>query len=310
MSYYELKEELDKKVQQQQQIDLYFNQLIQYKLKPEKKLLITLLSQFHHILPFISFNETSLLGIVLCTAIDIQSSTIFQRIIKNVCRLSLQENCIECLSILFTTIQDTEIIKTGEEQLKELILLGVNGNEDDIKKSLDLIHILHASETTLSFLLQVFDRLVNQLSIQSTNSFLQQFSTILSSFHTDYLHKTCFHSLESIMNASEQQVFNQITFFIECTKQDSLFFLSFQYHLLNLLLNVLSQYNSNPIIHSLLLHFYSILLPFVGLDPVFSSHCWLEEVFQQKQEEREKERKQYEEQTHCILLFLLVINRF
>ena len=41
MSYYELKEELDKKVQQQQQIDLYFNQLIQYKLKPEKKLLIT-----------------------------------------------------------------------------------------------------------------------------------------------------------------------------------------------------------------------------------------------------------------------------
>ena len=31
--------------------------------------------------------------------------------------------------------------------------------------------------------------------------------------------------------------------------------------------------------------------PFVGLDPVFSSHCWLEDVFQQKQEEREKERK-------------------
>ena len=304
---YQLKEGLQTMEENSKAINQYLSQLIQYKIKGEKPVLKELLSQFHHIVPLCPYDQFPLLCIIICSSLIIDSEIVFQKVLKNTCRLSLSESCFYIIEILFMSILKNDVYKAGEEQLKELIRLGLNGNDEDKKKSLQLFrsftHITQECDSLLPFVIQLTDFLIEMTEINKTE-LLEQFCSQLTLLDQSVVHQVCIHCMEMLKGLSEKQSYNTLFILVQLTQKESLILLSFQYHLLNRLLNDLSLFNSNHYIHSLLLRFYSMLLPFVSLEPVFTHHTWLEEYWKQKEDERMREKQLYEQCIHRILFIL------
>lgn len=283
----------------------YLQQLIQYKETCEKQTAISLLSQFHRIIPLCPYDQFPLLASVLCSAIPVGSGVVLQRVLKNVCRLSLSEKGFSIISILLSSVTEDPIRKDGVSQLEELIMLGLNGHEDDKKKSLTLLHqlILSVKDTPslLPFLTKVLDHLVRDVSYDST-TLLSQLIGMVISLEVSIQYQLSVHCMENLRGASEQQAYNYVFLLIELTRADSMILLSFHYHLLNVILNDLSRYNSNQHLHALLLRFYSVLIPFVSLEPVFTPGTWLEQYWKEKEQEQLEDKKQYELSSHRYFL--------
>lgn len=298
---YQLQDSLQRMEENTEMINHYLSQLIQYKSKHEKSVLKELLSQFHHVIPLCPYDQFPLLCMVICSSLSIESEIVAQRVLKNLCRLSLNETCFYVLEIVFLSIQEDGVYKAGEEQLKELIRFGLNGNHEDKRKSLYLFRsftrITKKMDSFLPFVLQLTDFLIEVAVINETE-LLEQFCNQLTSLDQAIVHQVCIHCMDSLRGLSERQSYNSLFILVQLTQKESLVLLSFQYHLLNCVLNDLSVYNSNHVMHSLLLRFYSMLLPFVSLEPVFTHPMWLEDCWDQKKEEREKEKQIYEQYTH------------
>lgn len=300
-AFFDKKDSLQFKYQNHSLLLEYLQQLIQYKETCEKQTAISLLSQFHRIIPLCPYDQFPLLASVLSSALPVGSGVVLQRVLKNVCRLSLSEKGFSIISILLSSVTEDPIRKDGVSQLEELILLGLNGHEDDKKKSLTLLHqlILSFKDTSslLPFLTKVLDYLVSDVSYDST-TLLSQLSGMVTSLEVSIQYQLSVHCMENLRGVSEQQAYNYVFLLIELTRADSMVLLSFHYHLLNVILNDLSRYNSNQYLHALLLRFYSVLIPFVSLEPVFTPGTWLEQYWKEKEQERLEDKKQYELSSH------------
>lgn len=304
-AFFDKKDSLQFKYQNHSLLLEYLQQLIQYKETCEKQTAISLLSQFHRIIPLCPYDQFPLLASVLCSAIPVGSGVVLQRVLKNVCRLSLSEKGFSIISILLSSVTEDPIRKDGVSQLEELIMLGLNGHEDDKKKSLMLLHQLILSvkdiPSLLPFLTKVLDHLVRDVSYDS-RTLLSQLIGMVISLEVSIQYQLSVHCMENLRGASEQQAYNYVFLLIELTRADSMILLSFHYHLLNVILNDLSRYNSNQHLHALLLRFYSVLIPFVSLEPVFSPGTWLEQYWKEKEQERLEDKKQYELSSHRYFL--------
>lgn len=300
-AFFDKKDSLQFKYQNHSLLLEYLQQLIQYKETCEKQTAISLLSQFHRIIPLCPYDQFPLLASVLSSALPVGSGVVLQRVLKNVCRLSLSEKGFSIISILLSSVTEDPIRKDGVSQLEELILLGLNGHEDDKKKSLTLLHqlILSFKDTSslLPFLTKVLDYLVSDVSYDST-TLLSQLSGMVTSLEVSIQYQLSVHCMENLRGVSEQQAYNYVFLLIELTRADSMVLLSFHYHLLDVILNDLSRYNSNQYLHALLLRFYSVLIPFVSLEPVFTPGTWLEQYWKEKEQERLEDKKQYELSSH------------
>lgn len=284
-------------------IQIYLSQLIEYKCTHSREVLKLLLSQFHHVLPLCPFDQAPLLCMVVCSALSIDSEVIFQRVLKNVCRLSLRDSCYVVMEIIFSALQKDTIHEAGVNQLKELIQLGLEGNNQDRRKSMlllqTLLKVTKESNVLIPFLIHIVDILVDT-SIINEPTILDQYCDILLHQDRSVIHHICIHCMENLESASELQAYNNTYVLLLLTQKDSLVPISFQYHLLNRITNDLSIYNSNHYLHSLLLRFYSFLVQFIGLEPVFSQNEWIEQYWNQKKGEIQSEKIQYEQYSHSI----------
>lgn len=304
-AFFDKKDSLKVKYQNHSLLLQYLQQLIQYKQTCEKQIAISLLSQFHRIIPLCPYDQFPLLASVLCSALPVGSGVVLQRVLKNVCRLSLSEKGFSIVSILLSNVTEDAIRQQGVSQLEELILLGINGHEDDKRKSLSLLYqliqIVKDTSSLLPFLTKVLDCLASSVSYES-GSLLSHLCNMVVLLEVSIQYQLSVHCMESLRSATEQQAYNYVFLLIELSHNDSMILLSFHYHLLNIILNDLSRYNSNQHLHALLLRFYSILIPFVSLEPVFTPGTWLEQYWKEKQQERLEDKKLYEMSSHrCCL---------